>query len=196
MNHPQSSAPPKGTARSPRAPILPNALSLARIGLTPVILYCLHRDGGMASNTTIALLLIAIATDVLDGLAARALGQISRLGKVLDPLADKILAGAVGIVLVLWYGFPIWLIALQVMRDLAILGVGIFLWRSRHLVESASWLGKAATAAMGGAFLGFAVGVPATAKVVLVYTAAVILVGSSLDYIRVLTRIVRDRGRS
>ena len=190
MNHPQPSTPPNGT------PILPNALSLLRIGLTPVILFCLHRDGGLASGTTIALLLIAIATDALDGLAARALGQVSRLGKILDPLADKLLVGAVGVALVLWYGFPIWLIALQVARDVAILGAGVFLWRSRHVVEPTSRLGKAATTAMGGTMLGFAFGVPAPAKAVLIYTTAVTLVWSSLDYIRILARIIRNSSRA
>lgn len=189
MNHPQMTTPPNGL------PILPNALSLLRIGMTPVVLYCLHRDGGLASGTTVALLLTAFATDALDGLAARALGQVSRLGRILDPLADKLLMGAVGVALVLWYGFPLWLIALQLIRDVAILGAGIFLWWSRHLVEPASRPGKAATTAMGGAILGFVFGVPAPAKAVLIYTTAVILVWSSLDYIRILAWIIRPGSR-
>lgn len=196
MEHPQSRTQPDGADRSGSAAIVPNALSLARLGLTPVIIYCLHRDGGVAAGSTIALLLVAVATDALDGLAARALGQVSRLGRILDPLADKALVGSVGIALVLWYGFPIWLVALQVLRDLAILGAGAFLLRSRHLVESASRPGKAATAAMAVALLAFAVGVPDTAKAVLAYVTAVVLVWSSVDYVRVFARIIRARGGS
>ena len=196
MDYPKPRTQPDGADRPGRAPLLPNALSLARLGLTPVIFYCLHRDGGTASSGTVVLLLIAIATDALDGMAARRLGQISRLGRILDPLADKVLVAAAGVALVLWYGFPIWLIALQVARDLAILGAGGFLLRSRHLVEAASRPGKAATAAMAVALLSFALGAPGAVRTVLVYATAVLLVWSSLDYIRVFARIIRGRGRS
>lgn len=176
------------------APMLPNALSLLRIALVPPVLYSLHRDGDGVSAATLTLFLLAGLTDVLDGLAARSLGQDSRLGRILDPVCDKVFVGCVGLALVLWRGLPLWLMAAQLARDAAILGAGLLLLRRRELVVPASWPGKATTWAMGLVILAFVVGLPAQIKEALTYGAAVLVLLSSLDYLKILFRILR-RGR-
>ena len=70
--------------------MLANGLSVARVFLAPAVAYSLYRDGqGLGHLTlTLTLMLAAGATDILDGWAARRLGQTSPLGRVLDPLAE------------------------------------------------------------------------------------------------------------
>ena len=128
--------------------MLANGLSVARVFLAPAVAYSLYRDGQGLSHLTLTLMLAAGATDILDGWAARRLGQTSPLGRVLDPLADKLFIGCVCVSLVVLRGFPAWLVALQAVRDLAIVGAGSFLLRSRRHVIPASLLGKVATWAM------------------------------------------------
>ena len=129
--------------------MLANGLSLARVVLAPAVAYSLYRDGQGLGHLTLTLILVAGATDILDGWAARRLGQTSPLGRILDPVADKLFIGCVCVSLVVLRGFPAWLVALQAARDVAIVGVGSFLLRSRGHVVPASLLGKVATWGMG-----------------------------------------------
>jgi len=175
-------------------PVLPNALSLLRVALLVPVLVSLYGDGDGVSTTTLVLLALAGLTDILDGLLARNLGQASRLGRIFDPVCDKIFIGGVVVGLVLWRDFPAWLLTAQLLRDVAILGAGAVLLRRRQLVVPASWLGKAATWSMGLLILTWVVGRVQPVADILVYGAAGLLALSSLDYLRVLYRIVH-RGR-
>lgn len=134
--------------------MIANGLSLARMLLAPIVAFSLYHDGHGASPLTLALMLTAGATDLLDGWAARRLGQTSALGRILDPLADKLFIGSVCVCLVLLRGFPLWLLLLQAVRDVAIVGVGGTLLRSRQLVIGASLGGKVATWVMALTMLG------------------------------------------
>ena len=173
--------------------MLANALSMLRVALTPVLIWSLHRDGteGGFSLLSAATLLTAIATDFLDGIAARRLGQITRLGKILDPLADKIAIGGVAVALVLWRDFPLWLVLLQLARDLTIVGGGALLVRSRDVVISASQAGKLATLCMAFAFCSYVFEADALIKGGAVYATAVLLLVSSVGYGRTLIRVLR-----
>ena len=90
--------------------MLANGLSLSRICLAPVVVYGLYRDGQGVGPITLVLMLVAGVTDLLDGWVARRLGQTSRLGRVLDPLADKLFIGSVCVGLVVLRAFPFWLL--------------------------------------------------------------------------------------
>jgi cardiolipin synthase (CMP-forming) len=122
---------------------IPNLLTFSRIALSPafVVLY-------LAGNTRAALATFAVAaaTDVLDGLAARALDQRSRLGTLLDPVADKVLEAAA--LFALWGRgqLPLWLAVLVVSRDVAQLLGAMVLRGTRHRVPIApTRIGKYAT---------------------------------------------------
>ena len=101
---------------------IPNLISIFRILLVwPVVIALLNDDYGLA------LLLFAIAgiSDGIDGFLARYNGWVSRLGAILDPLADKLLMTSVYIVLA-WLGhFPWWLTVLVIGRDVLIIGGGL-----------------------------------------------------------------------
>jgi len=133
-----------------------NLLSLSRIGLAPFIGYYLWRSDNQATLICALLLIIAGVTDVLDGFVARRLNQVSRLGMVLDPLADKILAVALVVMLIFFRGFPLWLAVVIVGRDLLILVAGVVLLKGSDIVVPSNLTGKytfAATAFLLGSYV-------------------------------------------
>ncbi|MFQ5499638.1 MAG: CDP-alcohol phosphatidyltransferase family protein [Candidatus Zixiibacteriota bacterium] len=119
-----------------------NLLSLSRIAVTPLMLYLLAIDNTESTIWCLALLVLAGITDGLDGIVARRMNQVGRLGMVLDPLADKVLAGALVIGLWLYREFPLWLVASILGRDLIILIAAALLLRGQQMVEPSNITGK------------------------------------------------------
>jgi cardiolipin synthase len=104
---------------------LPNALTLLRILLVgPVVWLLLHGD----YPRTLIVFAIAAVTDAIDGLLAKRFGWTSELGKVLDPLADKLLLVAMFVTLSVLGLAPVWLTVLVVARDVVI-AFGALLFR-------------------------------------------------------------------
>ncbi|MFH1091423.1 MAG: CDP-alcohol phosphatidyltransferase family protein, partial [Pseudomonadota bacterium] len=97
---------------SPRILNLPNSLSLIRIGAMPIlILLLLFGQGGKFASIAAAIIfLLAILTDLFDGLLARRYKLITNLGRFLDPLADKLLNSAALIMLIPLGRAPAWLV--------------------------------------------------------------------------------------
>jgi len=124
---------------------LPNVISLARLGLAPVIVWQVLAG---AYEAALWLLLVAGVSDAIDGVLARVLKAQSFLGQFLDPISDK--AMLVGLFVALgWQGeLPVWLVALAVSRDAAIVaGAGLLYWlRSPDDVPAPSLASKANTA--------------------------------------------------
>src|SRR5438067_6398654 len=79
---------------------LPNLLTLSRILAVPILVFLLWRPTPLDYAVTFVLYCIVGITDYFDGYLARAQGQISRLGQFLDPIADKIMVGAVLVMLI------------------------------------------------------------------------------------------------
>lgn len=104
---------------------VPNLICVLRIALTvPIVMWLV--EGRYAH--TLVLFAIAAASDMLDGYLAKTFGWTSELGKVLDPLADKLLLVSVFITLA-WIGLvPVWLATLAVARDVVI-GVGAAVYK-------------------------------------------------------------------
>jgi CDP-diacylglycerol--glycerol-3-phosphate 3-phosphatidyltransferase len=121
---------------------LPNALSLVRIFLVPVLVVFLIVVSRPYNVTAAAVFLAAVLTDWLDGRIARSTRQVTTLGTLLDPVADKLLISASLISLVQVGRVPAWMVVLVVGRDLAITGLrGIA--ASQNVIIRASDLGKA-----------------------------------------------------
>lgn len=122
---------------------LANALTLSRFVLAPVFLVLYVRGDELRALAAFA---AAAATDVLDGLVARALHQHSRLGAFLDPVADKVLAACALIALAATGRLPMWLPALVVARDVAQLVAAGILRTTHHPIPVApTRIGKYAT---------------------------------------------------
>ena len=122
---------------------LPNLISVIRLLGVPLFLWLVlgpHADGW-------ALLVLAVAgvTDYLDGRLARALGQSSRLGQLLDPAADRLYIFAVVIGLAIRGIIPLWLVIALPLRDLLLLAVPLLLRKHGSVTLPVHFLGKAAT---------------------------------------------------
>jgi cardiolipin synthase len=122
---------------------IPNAISALRIALIPVFVALIVDE-----NTTTAGLImfgLVVATDWVDGTIARRTAQVSELGKVLDPVADRLAIAAGLIALAVRGVFPVWAAVLILVRDVAVLVVGVFLLTRRHVRIEVRWIGKVAT---------------------------------------------------
>ena len=125
---------------------LANGLTALRIVLAPVFLLLYVQGDRLRALAAFA---AAAATDVLDGLVARALHQHTRLGAFLDPIADKLLAACALVALAATGRLPWWLPALVVSRDLAQLAGAALLRTTHHVVPVApTRIGKYATVAL------------------------------------------------
>ncbi len=173
--------------------MLANFLSVLRVVLIPFLLYFIAQ-GPTAQYQAVLLLLIAGATDIGDGWVARHYNQVSRLGKILDPLADKIFLACLLGGLVLWRDLPLWLLGMLLARDVAIVLVGGLLLRSQGLVIAANRWGKYTTVCMGLTALSYIFNTPASLRSGLSLAAAALIVISSLSYAQfALGLLQRDR---
>jgi len=106
---------------------VPNLICLLRIALTVPIVVLLAED---RYGETLVLFAIAAISDILDGFLAKTFGWTSEVGKVLDPLADKLLLVSVFITLAAIGLVPAWLASIAVLRDVVIgVGAAVYKWR-------------------------------------------------------------------
>lgn len=126
-----------------RIATVPNLLSFIRIACIPIYAALIvDRDTTFAG---LMLFGVVLSTDWIDGAVARATGQVSELGKVLDPVADR-LAIAFGLVaLVARDAFPLWAAAVIVARDLLLLLVGAAALLTKRIRIDVRAIGKIAT---------------------------------------------------
>ena len=122
---------------------IPNLLSFARLLGVPVFLWLIL--GPHADGWAIVLLTVSGITDWLDGKIARATGQISRLGQLLDPLADRLYIAATLLGLAIRGIIPWWLVGILLLRDVILAGVLAVLKRRGVTGLPVHFLGKAAT---------------------------------------------------
>jgi cardiolipin synthase (CMP-forming) len=121
---------------------VPNAISAARLGL--VGLFAALLAAGL-DVWALAVLAVSSATDWLDGVLARRLGQVTRIGELLDPAADRLFI-FVTILALAWRGLmPWWLVALLVLRDVLMAVVLVRLARSGWSPLQVHLAGKAGT---------------------------------------------------
>ena len=120
---------------------LPNKLTLGRIFLVPFIIVFLVVGEKVPNYTAGAIFLAAVLTDWLDGQIARNTRQVTTLGKLLDPIADKLLISTALIALVQVGRAPAWMVVLIVGRELAITGLRTIA-ASQSVIIHASDFGK------------------------------------------------------
>jgi cardiolipin synthase len=129
---------------------IPNIISFARLLGVPLFLWLIL--GPQADGWALVVLVLAGISDWADGKIARATGQISRLGQVLDPLADRLYIAAALIGLAIREFIPWWLVALLFARDLVLLALLPALKKRGVVGLPVHFLGKAATFCLMYAF--------------------------------------------
>jgi CDP-diacylglycerol--glycerol-3-phosphate 3-phosphatidyltransferase len=171
---------------------LPNVLTLLRILAVPVIVVALLseiEDGDVIAAIVFAL---AAASDGLDGYIARRRGQITTFGKLMDPLADKLLVVAALVSLVALDRLQAWIAMVIIARELAVTGLRSVA-AERGVVIAASWLGKVKTALQIAAVFALIAYDPAPLWVdLLLYAAVAMTLISGADYFINLRRTLAD----
>lgn len=120
---------------------MPNILTIARIFVTPLLVIYLLTSGEDEALIGALLFLGASLTDALDGYLARKRRQVTTLGKLLDPIADKLLNCAVFIALVEMRIAPAWIVYIIIAREILITVLRVKAIQRKIIIE-ASWLGK------------------------------------------------------
>ncbi|MCK8824942.1 CDP-diacylglycerol--glycerol-3-phosphate 3-phosphatidyltransferase [Fuchsiella alkaliacetigena] len=164
---------------------LPNKITLLRIILVPIFLFLLlFKPEGEYSNYTryfaVAVFTLAALTDGLDGYIARKRGLITKLGKFIDPLADKLLISAALIALVDMGYITTWPAIIIIGREFAITGLRVVA-AAEGIVIAASKLGKYKTTLQIIAIIAVIIALPYS--LVLLWLAVLLTVVSGLDYL-------------
>ena len=175
---------------------LPNTLTMLRILAVPVVVVALLDE--TPNGDTIAAVVFALAaiTDGLDGWIARSRGAITTFGKLMDPIADKLLVTAALVSLVSLGRCPAWVAMVIIAREFAVTGLrGVA--AEQGVVIQASWLGKVKTTLQVAAIICLIAFDPAPLGVdLLVYAAVAATVISGVDYFFGFRRMLSKRGRA
>lgn len=133
---------------------LSNAFSVLRMVLAVPVVWLIILGPAFVWPTFV-LVVAMIISDILDGHLARRRNEITRWGKILDPLADKVAIGAITLVLVFYKDLPFWVIAAVVIRDGLILLASMFLIGKKDVVVSSNIWGKLTTLFMSFMLVSF-----------------------------------------
>ena len=118
---------------------LPNAITMGRILLIPVFVVLAYEPGPWRSFFAALVFLIAALTDLLDGYLARKHNLVTALGKLLDPIADKLLTLA-GFVMLVEQGLaPAWMVIVIVGREMAVTGLRAIAAAEGYVMPADDW---------------------------------------------------------
>ena len=130
---------------------IPNMLSFLRLALIPVFIVLYLTDHFMGA---LICLMISVASDFLDGKLARALNQITELGVLMDPVADKFTQGAIVICLGIKYPILGFIFGIQVIKEGFMVAAGLITLKKRGIkLHKAAWYGKVSTGVTDGTLL-------------------------------------------
>lgn len=163
-----------------------NLLSLTRLLLSVPVYFLLSRieDSVNYRIEIIAILVFAAATDFLDGYLARKYNEISEVGKIIDPLADKVLVGVVVIQLFFLGHIPPLYFFSVIARDLIIFLGGIYVTKKIGRVLPSNLLGKITVTVVAGYLLSIIFGLKESFIYdFLYYTSLILVYGSLIAYI-------------
>lgn len=161
---------------------LPNFLTLLRILAVPVVVVALLDETPHGDTLAAIVFALAAVTDGLDGYIARSRDSITNFGKLMDPLADKLLITAALVSLVSLNRLPAWVAMVIIAREFAVTGLRSIA-ADRGVVIAASWMGKVKTVLQIGAVFALIIFNPAPLWVDgLVYLALIATVVSGVDY--------------
>jgi cardiolipin synthase len=155
---------------------VPNLVTVIRIVLiVPIVALVLTQAHPLGAAALAALF---GASDWIDGYLARRFDQVSRVGEVLDPIADRVGVGCIAIALAVVGAAPWWVIAVFPAVDLIV--VGVYLTRGRRAELEVTWLGKVRTAVAMAGFLVVMVGLAPDSGLLLPVGQAALAVGAVL----------------
>lgn len=126
-------------------PTLPNLLTLFRVLLVPVLVALLVTELSIGDELAAAVFVLASVTDVADGYLARRRDTVTNFGKLMDPLADKLLVTAALVSLVSVDRLATWVAMVIIAREFAVTGMRQIAIEQGHVIAASAW-GKRKTA--------------------------------------------------
>ena len=138
---------------------IPNKISLIRISLIPLFAFVLIADMPYKNYLAAFIFSMLSVSDFFDGYIARKKKQVTDFGKLIDPIADKLLIGTALVVLVARNSVDLWVAAVIILRELIVTAIRIYLLPSR-IVVPASNFGKAKTVVQSLAIVSVLLGIP------------------------------------
>jgi len=163
---------------------IPNLLSILRILLIVPIVYCFLQEQRFYFYLGLGLIIIAIISDSLDGFLARKFNQISEIGKILDPLADKLAVFTLVVVLIIYKNFPLWAAVIIIGRDLLILFAGL-IWATKFkFVTPSNRLGKWAAFIIAMMIVAYIIALPPLLLKIITYFAVLMTILSGAVYLK------------
>lgn len=154
---------------------IPNLLTVIRFFLIPVFLYLFFSPIKYGVEIAIVVFIIAGITDTLDGYIARKYNQITRLGIVLDPLADKLMLITVLISVTISNHIPLWIIGIVAVKEAMMILGAISLYNADDVVIPANIFGKLSTVLSYAAILSVLFELPYNRVILYLYVATAIL---------------------
>ena len=124
---------------------IPNLLSLLRLALVPMFAVVFFQPWPDAHTWAALIYLIAFLTDIADGWIARRFNQITKLGRILDPLADKLMTFTVIVCITADHIIPLWAVVVFFCKELTMAIGGCLMYQRLGDVIPSNWLGKAST---------------------------------------------------
>lgn len=178
---------------------LPNAITLFRLSVIPVLFFLLLSPDQTWSLVIAVIFILVSTTDLLDGYVARRYQIVTTMGKLLDPIADKLVINTAMILMIPIGRIPAWVVAIIIIRDFAVDGIRNIA-SSEGFTIQASWLGKQKTLCQVFAVSALMIHYPifgADAHVVgtvLLYLALFMSIYSGVDYfIKFLRHVLGER---
>lgn len=168
---------------------IPNALSLMRIVMIVPFVFALIYE---QMFSVFLIVLTILVTDYLDGYLARAWNATSDLGKILDPMADKICIAAAGIILIFLRDFPFLLAAAFILRDLIIVLAGLVLIRNNYKIPVSNNIGRVSVCVFSACMIAYLFDLNFL-KAPTVLLSVVMLVISLISYGRMFFATIRTR---
>jgi len=174
---------------------LPNTLSLIRLLLVPVFAIVFFSGIPGANIIAAAIFVAAALTDALDGYIARKYNKITKLGRVLDPLADKLMSFVALVCLVVAQIIPWWAAAALLLKEVIMLTGGLVIMKTKMDVPPSQFMGKFATAAMMAVCTALMLfpNVSKTVALVMICFALALMVGALIQYAVIFIQIMRGK---
>ena len=127
-----------------------NFFTISRILALPFILLLIKAPATTENQIYLGIVLVwTFASDFLDGYIARKLNQVSVMGKILDPLADKIVTIFAALFTFLYKGMPLWIVVVIIARDVIILAMSFIVMRKKQFITVSNIYGKWAVTFIG-----------------------------------------------
>jgi len=162
-----------------------NILSLIRLFLGIPIFILLSKSDSVSFVLVPILGGLAIITDYFDGYFARKYNQITELGKIIDPIADKICSAFVLLGLILFRGYPWGVLILLMYRDILILVFGTIISKKKGEVVSSIFLDKLNTTLIGLSAMFFCIKLSYTLDIILILLCYAMIFISGFAYLKI-----------